>query len=229
MNCPKCSVSIPNDSVFCPTCGCNIEETEKQIKIEQALEVIQSPEVNSNATTVEVKKSKSTKVLAFLLVLSIICCCVLGYFTYSFYNQSLDYNKQISDNIAQIKNLEGRNKALQSSYDKTAVARNAVAKLQTFETWGYATENFHASTGVICLNSYGNTKSIEVVMNYSNSTCYVESSDTSVVDFYWSDKTWYYGDTTNLYLEPLAKGISVLTFTNSAYDSTFSILVIVED
>ena len=67
MNCPKCSVSIPNDSVFCPTCGCNIKETEKQIKIEQALEVIQSPEVNSNATTVEVKKANQLKCSPFCL------------------------------------------------------------------------------------------------------------------------------------------------------------------
>lgn len=226
MNCPKCSANIPDDSIFCPNCGCNIEEVEKQIKIEQALEVIQSPEVNSNATSVVVKKSKSTNMLAFLLVLSIICCCVLGYFTYSFYNQSLDYSKQISDNIAQIKNFEGRNKALQDSYDKTAVARSTLEFLQSSEKWGYATENFHANTGVICLNSYGNTKSIEVSMNYSNSTCYLDCSNTSVVNPYWSDKPWY-NKSTNLYLEPLAKGISVLTFTNSAYDNSFKVLVIV--
>ena len=229
MNCPKCSVSIPNDSVFCPTCGCNIKETEKQIKIEQALEVIQSPEVNSNATTVEVKKSKSTKVLAFLLVLSIICCCVLGYFTYSFYNQSLDYNKKFDSKSAQVKSLESKNKELQSSYNKTFVARSALSELNSSEQWGYATENFHANTGVICLKTYQRTKSIEITMNYNNSTCYFDSSNTSAVNAYWSDKTWYSGKPGIVYLEPKSKGVSVFTFTNSAYDSTFNILVIVED
>lgn len=226
MNCPKCSANIPDDSVFCPNCGCNIEETEKQIKIEQALEVIQSPEVSSNAATVVVKKSKSTKMLAFLLVLSIICCCVLGYFTYSFYNQSLKYSERIDSNLEQIKDLKSQNKKLQNSYDETVVARSALSLLQSSEKWGYATENFHASTGVICLNSHGSTKSIEVAMNYSNSTCYFSSSNTSVVNPHWSDKPWYNKSTT-LYLEPLAKGTSVLTFTNSAYDNSFKVLVIV--
>ena len=46
-------------------------------------------------------------------------------------------------------------------------------------------------------------------------------------DVYWSDKTWYYSEAAEVYIEPKSQGVSVLTFTNDADKSAFRVLVIV--
>lgn len=229
MNCPKCNSNIPNDSIFCPDCGCNIEKAKQEIQDEQALKALQPLNTVSSDQSVALKKNKSSKVLTFFLIALIICCCVLCYLTYSFYNQTLDLSNEIDGYVKQVATLELSNKELQRSYDKTSVARAVLSTLHSSDRWGYSTENFHANTGVVCLKSYQNAKSIEITMNYNNTTCHFDYSSSSVINAYWSDKTWYSGEPGIVYLEPRAKGVSVLTFTNDAYNNAFKVLVIVED
>lgn len=222
MLCPKCNINLPSDSAFCPNCGCNIEKTQKQIIAEQEKE-------NKTQITerVVIRKNKTNKILVALLVISIIACLSLGYCTFSLYNQIEENNNKISDYLNENESLKSKNNILKKQYDETFVARDTLSKLKMYDNWGYATENFHANTGIVYTKTYESQEIIKIIMNYSNATCEVNSSNPTVADVYWSDKTWYYGEAAEVYIEPKSQGVSVLTFTNDAYKSTFRVLVIV--
>ena len=47
------------------------------------------------------------------------------------------------------RNLRQGTKPLKKQYDETFVARDTLSKLKMYDNWGYATENFHANTGIV--------------------------------------------------------------------------------
>ena len=99
-----------------------------------------------------------------------------------------------------------------------------ITTLQSYDNWGYATENFRASTGILILNKNGKQKSFNVITTY-NTTLWMNNSNSNVINDEWS-KTWN-GNTTSVYVTPKSQGVAVLTFTNDAYDTEFNVLVIV--
>lgn len=242
MICPKCNIEIPDDSIFCPNCGCNLEETQKQLVAEEKTE----PEIEVVEKVVEkivVKKNKTNKFLVFLLTLSLIASSVLGYFTYTYHQQSKDYSKEI-------KELTDSNKILMNRYDETSVARDALQALKSSENWGYATENFHTDTGILVLKKHSGAKEITMYSTYGGATFILNNSNASIVDAYWEESTkdiegesiWdkvlsflshefvtpAVFSSTKIIVNPQKSGVSVLTITNDRFDNEVKILVIVE-
>ena len=213
MICPKCNIQIPDDSIFCPNCGCNIEETKKQLVAEQ----------EKNIQIVEKvipQKNKTNKVLVVFLILSLIASSVLGYFTFTYYQQSKNHTQEVRE-------LTNSNKILMNRYDETSVARDALQALKSYEKWGYATENFHTDTGILVLTRYSDAEEITLYSTYDGATFSMDNSDPNVASAVWTEETWY-DNTTTIRVKPLKSGVSVLTITNDKYNNEVNILVIVE-
>ena len=99
-------------------------------------------------------------------------------------------------------------------------------KLKKSDNWGYATENYRASTPILIMNRNDAAQTFNVISNYNNTTVYLSNSSDHVASVEWTYK--WTGNTTSVKVNPKNKGVSVITFTNNAYDTSFNVLVIVE-
>lgn len=240
MICPKCNANLPEDSVFCPNCGCNIEEVKKQILAEQEAEKqrLSKQEAEESAQTPQtiiVEKNKNNKILVVLLVISLVACGVLGYSTFNFYNNSsiADYEARIEFLENKNRNLEFNNGLLMGENSKKSISSQIYSLLESYDNWGYATESFHANAPIVFLKASGNKEIIKITMS-EGARCTIKNTNSSVADVYLNKK---HGDTAELSIEPKTAGVSVITLSssintnilaNNIYESSFNVLVIVE-
>ena len=194
------------------------------------------PEPASVPSKTIAKRSKAPViVLSILLAIAVIGCVILGINAYaekSFSDACVGQLREYSDEIDSLSSdyerLETEHSRLQEAFDETYLAQDVLTTLEAYENWGYASNNFRTSASIIHARLGEGTKSFELTMNYKNTTCSLGNSDLDVVNAYWSNEIWYYGETITIYIEPLSKGISVITFTNDAYDNVVNVLVIVD-
>ncbi|MBR5309709.1 MAG: hypothetical protein IKU42_01125 [Oscillospiraceae bacterium] len=217
MNCPKCKAIIPDDAVFCNVCGCNVREELAKVRVAAPQQIV-------------VKKKNPVNI--FLIILTVILVLLCAFLVVTHYNtkdallaENFSLENRLSAEEEKYSDLENKYNSLS---EESSLAIEAYNALISEESWGYATENFHASTGIVYAKSYGPKETIKITMNYSGTTCTVDYSDFTVATVQFSDKKWDYGEATDLYIEPKNRGVCILTFTNDAYKSTFKVLVIVE-
>lgn len=110
-------------------------------------------------------------------------------------------------------------------YDTVDIAEQVFELMASNDSWGYATENFHANKGIVFLDRFAGTQSIEIFATYYT-TFHLEVSNTNVLDANWSDKEWTEKGT-EVFMAPVDTGYCILTFTNDLYDTSFEVLVIV--
>ena len=227
MICTKCNIQLPNDSIFCPNWGCNLEEIQKEIVAEKKIE----PEIRVVEKVVEkvvVKKNKINVVLVSLFILSIIACSVLGYFTFSFHSQVEEKEGIIKDYKNDLNDAKIIINELRDDLQESKIGDEIISTLTAYDNWGYATENFHTDVGIIVIDSYFSNKTVTLYSNYYDATFYLNNSNAYLIDVDWDEEYWN-GNSTTLTIEPnySATGVSVVTITNDKYDNEVNILVVV--
>lgn len=202
IKCPKCHLDIPDDSSFCHYCGSSI-----------SAESVDAGRTNSD-------KSKNHTLLVKVFIFTTIIFAGLFVFQMQENSKIKDENDALISSEQTMNDTITNLKKYKENYEEIVFAAE-------LDSLGYADYNFHSNTGVIVLSKYGFPKKIALTAYWaSGGTVDIDNSDEAVADIVFDKDSWT--KSTSLTITPRSRGVSVVDFSNSVDNSTFSVIIIVK-
>ena len=187
--------------------------------------------VNVQPKQAQVVPKKRSK--APIIILSIVCVLLIvaNVAQYCLYKEAVKNTEQqlvtANNTISSQKTTISSQKTTIFNLEDDSDHYNEIIRYAKNEDFGYAANNFRASTGVIVVDKDNDNTKFTLTANWSNGgTVEVDySSAAAWVDF---DKNEWTTSTTMTVI-PNYEGVCVVTFSNNVDSKTFSVLIIVTD
>ena len=250
MKCQKCGRENPADSEFCQYCGSQIQGSEvKPSKVLDPENYFTSESPQKRKSTTPMSLIAALIVAAVLAVLNVVQytnaqgkIADVGNLTTSLEQKTAEVaeltaavegkDKTIEEKEAEIASLSskisGLEKETTENKEKVDFYDDLWSTYNSGENYGYATNNFKVSDGVVVLMKGGKKKTITLTANFSGYV-QVESETKGVsADVKWNQESWS-GSTTTLDIisSKNRSGTTTITFTNDQNNKSFKVLVIV--
>lgn len=219
LRCPKCNTALPDDSVFCQYCGAHIEaDTQNCLSESVSIGVATPPDLSSQKCSR--RRIQNLKVPKFLFpLLSVI-------FFVSTIAALIWSIQTTSDLEAQLQQKETKVDQMQTTVNMYHKLAGALSD----SSYGYASDNFKVSDGIVVLSSGTQSKLITLTTNFGTDASISSSQTGYGANITFTEDTWH--GTTQLLVErnvssPSEAAITTIyTFTNSLNKQTFRVLVI---
>lgn len=222
MKCPKCGTNLPDDSLFCTECGCNIAEEQLRTR-------------NERSNEQSLQNNKSSAGLKAFVVILLIACSILGYKVYCQYEQVNSLNGIISEKNSEIekkdKKIESQNKSIDELNKSVNNLKNSANNYNTIVSFmknsnaGYGSAKYYANKQILFLNKNDKSKTINVTAKFDGEyTVYFQTTNGNI-EAKWS-KTWN-NNTTQLIVSPVYTGTTEIIFTSNKNSTSFKVLAVV--
>lgn len=247
MHCIKCGKPLPDDSEFCPFCGITVVKSSEPSLIFQ----VTSPINKESPKTIKQTSHLVIAIALSILLLALGALNVIQYisnrnYTVNYQKEINNYKQSIDDYKEEISTLEAEKDTLQESkknltsdvqkwrknaqeYEDASEIVDLIEKYGS-NSFGYASNNFHTSTGVVVLNSF-ETKKITLTAYWSNGgTVDLERYDSAVGYMYpsveFGSESWT--TSTSLGITANTSGAYIYKFSTTASSEAFNLLIIVK-
>lgn len=251
--CPKCNHILPKDSGSCLFCGHKIETVVPENKATVDHERKQTPAKthssgHRSAFAEETPKKKHHKkgkvaIIVLSVILLISLAANIAMFFYFDHRNTVLYT-QLDEAHHTIENM---NDSISSYEDKVALQTTTIDyqkdQLANFKVRagyfddileemcygraGYGSDNFFVSDSVIVVKKSNTNYKINLTAYWSESGSVEVSYSSSCAKLSFDYEEWY--RSTTLTVQPMSKGVTVATFSNSVDFKTFKVLIIVTE
>ncbi len=252
MKCGKCGRENPADSDFCQYCGSDlkIKKNSDDLASENYFTVDPAEKPKANRFIIPF-------IIAFISAVALGVVCFIQYSRNQQTEQTVnelteqlaekekyieglsdvqaklaEKDKTIESQESKISSLEKKNKKLEdqvSELDSNARCYEIIQEeFDPDENYGYASNGFKVSDGIIILKKGGSSKRITLTSDFDDYVEVTTDVDGFSADAIWNEETWY-GSTTTLDIVPskTVSGVTKITFTNDYNNKSFDVFVLV--
>lgn len=174
------------------------------------------------------KKNKVTAIILLIICALLFVCnivqCLMNKKTIQDIEEKLSVaNDTISRQMHTISTEQGKISSLQDDSD----FYNQIIRYACWGDFGYATNNFRASTGVIVLDKDNDSCQFTLTANWPQGGNVDISYSSLAAQIKFEEDRWY--TSTTLTVVPYYEGVCVATFRNDVDSEIFKVLIIVTD